>query len=194
MMKFNDLSSVLAFLKTRKSASAKTMGEPGPNGKELADILEMAVRVPDHGKLSPWRFIVFTGESRAKVGEKFGDVWRRNHPDHGEDTVDFQRKLFLRAPVIVAVISCAKQHPKIPIWEQQMSAAAVCFNLELTAQAGGFDVQWQTDWIAYDPAAKAEMGVRADEAVAGIIYIGTSTAALEDRPRPDAKTLTNYWS
>jgi nitroreductase len=194
MTELNNKSSLLAFLRSRKSASAKAMGDPGPDKDQLSAILDMAVRVPDHGKLSPWRFIVFRGEARSKVGEAFAAVWGKAHPGHGIDSLDFQRKLFARAPVVVAVVSAAKTHAKIPVWEQQMSAGAVCFNLELAAQAHGFDVQWQTDWVAYDHEAKSAMGVRDDEAIAGLIYIGTSSAALEDRPRPDASALTMYWS
>ncbi len=152
------------------------------------------MRVPDHGKLAPWRFIVFQGDARTKVGGAFADVWRKKNPGHGPEILNFQRTLFSRAPVVVAVVSAAKPHAKIPVWEQQMSAAAVCFNLELASIALGFDVQWQTDWVAYDDQAKIAMGVKADEAVAGLIYIGATSAPLEDRPRPDAAALTTYWS
>jgi nitroreductase len=194
MTQLNDKSSLLAFLRSRKSASAKAMTEPGPDQSQLSVILDMAVRVPDHGKLAPWRFIVFQGEAREKIGNAFAAAWGNVHPQHGADSLDFQRKLFARAPVVVAVVSTAKAHAKIPVWEQQMSAGAVCFNLELSAQALGFDVQWQTDWVAYDAHAKSAMGVHTDETIAGLIYIGTTSAALEDRPRPDAGALTTYWS
>jgi nitroreductase len=193
MTQLNDTSSLLNFLKTRKSASAKAMTAPGPDASQLQDILSIAVRVPDHGKLSPWRFVVFEGKARGQVGEKFGVRFASLHPDYPPDNVAFQKGLFARAPVVVAVVSTAAVHAKIPVWEQQMSAAAVCFNLVLAVQAHGFDAQWQSDWVAYDEGAKAAMGIAADEKVAGIIYIGTSAVALEDRPRPDAKALTTLW-
>ena len=192
-MMFNDRSSLLSFLKTRKSASAKAMGGQGPNAKQISEILEMAVRVPDHGKLAPWRFIVFEGAARGAIGEKFAAIWAAAHPDHGAEILGFQRGLFERAPLVIAVVSTATIHVKIPLWEQQMSAGVVGFNLELAAQALGFDVQWQTDWVAYDPAAKSAMGIGHQENVAGLIYIGQSTVALEDRPRPDAGQITTYW-
>lgn len=194
MSQFNDTSSLLAFLKTRKSASVKAMTGPGPNAGQLDDMLSLAVRVPDHGKLMPWRFISFSGDARAEVGKRFSARWGELHPDHGHESLDFQAKLFMRAPTVVAVVSKAAAHPKIPVWEQQMSAAAVCFNLILAAQAHGFDAQWQTDWVAYDAGAKSKMGIGSDEQVAGIIYIGTSAVALEDRPRPDAGSLHTIWS
>ncbi len=194
MTKLNDTSSLLAFLKSRKSASAKAMAGPGPDVSQLQDILSMAVRVPDHGKLSPWRFVVFEGDAQARVGEKFATRFEALHPDYPADSIAFQKTLFMRAPVVVAVVSTAAAHAKIPVWEQQLSAAAVCFNMVLASQAHGFDAQWQSDWVAYDDGAKAAMGITTDEQVAGIIYMGTSTVALEERPRPDAKALTTVWS
>jgi nitroreductase len=193
MTHLNDTSSVLAFLKSRKSASAKAMTGPGPTSEQLSEILEIAVRVPDHGKLSPWRLVLFEGEARAKVGEAFAQVWAKNSPEHGADTLTFQRGLFLRAPIVLAVVSTAAPHFKIPVWEQQMSAAAVCYNVVLAATAMGFAVQWQSDWVAYDVGAKAVMGIKDAEQVAGLIYIGQSTVVLEDRSRPDAAILLTRW-
>ncbi len=194
MTQFNDTSSLLDFLKTRKSASAKSMTGPGPDAAQLAEMLQLAVRVPDHGKLSPWRFVVFAEGARSAVGEKFRTRWQHLHPEHGSDSLDFQAGLFMRAPMVVAVVSTAAQHAKIPVWEQQLSAAAVSFNLVLAAQAFGFDAQWQTDWVAYDAGAKQAMGIAVDEQVAGLVYIGRSAVALEDRPRPDASALTTHWN
>jgi nitroreductase len=193
MTHLNDRSSLIAFLKTRKSASAKAMSGPGPDAVQLHDMLELAVRVPDHGKLAPWRFVLFVEGNRAKVGDRFAEHFSRLHPDYPSDAVNFQRQLFMRAPTVVAVVSTAQQHVKIPVWEQQLSAAAVCFNLVMAAQAHGFDAQWQTDWVAYDEGAKTIMGIKPEEKVAGLIYIGTSSAALEDRPRPNIETLVTRW-
>jgi nitroreductase len=194
MTHLNDTSSLLAFLKTRKSASAKAMGAPGPAAEQLDAMLALAVRVPDHGKLAPWRFVSFAGSARAAIGKKFAQRWSELHPDHGSDSLAFQAGLFLRAPVVVVVVSTAAEHAKIPVWEQQLSAAAVCFNLVLAAQAHGFDAQWQSDWIVYDERARASMGLSADERVAGVVYVGTSTVPLEDRPRPDIAALHTRWS
>lgn len=194
MTQFNDTSSLLAFLKTRKSASAKAMGGPGPSATQLHDILSLAVRVPDHGKLAPWRFISFSGEARAQIGEKFAARWKELHPDHGDDSLAFMRGFMLRAPVVVAVISKAAPHPKIPVWEQQMSAGALAFNLELAAQAHGFDATWITDWVAYDDAARTAIGIVGDEQLTGLIFIGKAAAPLEDRPRPDVDQLLTAWS
>ena len=192
-MNLNDSSSLLAFLKSRKSASVKAMGGDGPNPAQLVEILSIAVRVPDHGKLTPWRFVIFEGIARTQVGALFAKRWAELNPSHGDDTLLFHAGLFMRAPLVIAVVSTAAKHLKIPVWEQQMSAAAVCFNMEMAVLALGFDVQWQSDWVAYDEGAKASMGVRANENIAGLIYIGKSTVPLEDRPRPDVVKLTTHW-
>jgi nitroreductase len=192
-MTFNDTSSLLTFLKTRKSASAKAMGEPGPAPAVLDEILQLALRVPDHGKLAPWRFMVFEGAARAQVGAAFRARWAELNPTHGPEALDFHAGLFMRAPVVVVVVSTAQEHIKIPIWEQQLSAAALSFNVVLATQAHAFDAQWQTDWVAYDAKAKAAMGVGEKEKVAGIIYIGTSTLPLEDRPRPELASVLTRW-
>ena len=194
MIQFNDTSSLLAFLKTRKSASAKAMTGPGPDVAQLRDMLALAVRVPDHGKLAPWRFISFTGEARGQIGKRFAARWKELHPEHGPEILAFMEGFMLRAPTVVGVVSRAAEHPKIPVWEQQMSAAAVCFNLELAAQAHGFDATWITDWVAYDAGAKQAMGIAAAENLAGFIFIGKASAPLEDRPRPDVDQLLTAWS
>ena len=193
MPNLNDQSSVLNFLKTRKSGSAKAMGSPGPDPSHIAEILEIAVRVPDHGKLAPWRFVLFEGGQRAEIGKAFAERWKALHPDHGEESLAFQRGLFQRAPVVIAVVSTAAPHTKIPEWEQLLSSAAVCYNMVLAATALGFDAQWQTDWVAYDAQAREAMGLEAPERIAGFVYIGTTTMPLEERPRPDPLALLTRW-
>ena len=193
MTKLNDTSSIRALLASRKSASAKAMGEPGPTAAQLHEMLTAAVRVPDHGKLTPWRFILFEGDARAKFGDALRARWLELHPGHGAESLDFVGGLFLRAPVVVAVISAAAPHPKIPLWEQTLSSAAVCQTMLIAASALGVGCQWNTDWPAYDHGIARVMGLAPHEKVAGFIYMGTPTAALEDRPRPDPMTLLTRW-
>ena len=194
MTKLNDTSSILALLNTRKSASVKAMGEPGPTPEQLRQILTAAVRVPDHGKLTPWRFILFEGDARAQFGAAMQARWRVLHPEHGEDALAMARGLFLRAPMVVAVVSTAKPHPKIPEWEQLMSSAAVCQTMLLAATALGVGCQWNTDWIAYDPGMAKAMGLAPHEKITGFIYLGTAMSAYEDRPRPDPMSLVTRWA
>ena len=193
MQQFNDTSSVLSLLRTRKSASAKAMAAPGPTPQQLADILDLAVRVPDHGKLAPWRFILWEGEARGQFGDVMKARWSELHPEHGEQTLGFVHGLFLRAPTVLGVVSAAQEHPKIPLWEQQLSAAAVCMNILYAATAMGLGCQWNTDWVAYDAGIAQAMGLAANEKLAGLIYLGTPAAPLEDRPRPDAASFLTRW-
>ena len=193
MQQFNDTSSILALLKTRKSASAKAMGAPGPTAEQLAEILRVAVRVPDHGKLTPWRFILWEGNARADFGDVMKARWKALHPEHGEESLAFVRGLFLRAPTVLGVVSAPKESPKIPVWEQQLSAAAVCMNILYAATAMGLGCQWNSDWVVYDAEIAAAMGLQPHEKLAGLIYFGTPTAPLEDRPRPDPAALLTRW-
>ena len=190
----NDTSSVLSLLRTRKSASAKAMTEPGPSAAQLAEILSLATRVPDHGKLAPWRFILWEGEARRDFGAVMKRRWQELHPEHGPDSLAFVANLFMRAPTVLAVVSTAAEHPKIPVWEQQLSAGAVCMNVLTAATALGLGCQWNTDWVAYDEEIARAMGLAPQERIAGLIYLGTPSAPLEDRPRPAAQALLTRWS
>jgi len=193
MTRLNDTTSALSLLKTRKSASVKAMGEPGPTADQLRTILEIAVRVPDHGKLTPWRLVLFQGAAREKFGEIIKARWQKLNPQHGEETIAFQRNLFLRAPVVIAVVSKAGPHVKIPEWEQLLSAGALTQNMLLAAAALGVGAQWNTDWIAYDREIMTSMGLSEAEKIVGFVYFGTLQGALEDRPRPDPESLITRW-
>jgi nitroreductase len=193
MSALNDTRSVLDLLRTRKSASAKAMTGPGPSGAELEDIFRCAVRVPDHGKLAPWRFILWEGEARAQFGAALRKRWQALNPDHGPEALAFAENLFLRAPVVIGVVSAAAPHPKIPVWEQQLSAGAVCMNILYAATALGYACQWNTDWVAYDEGMAAVMDLKPHEKLAGLIYVGKAAAPLEDRPRPDPLALVTRW-
>ena len=193
MTSLNDTSSALSLLKTRKSASVKAMGEPGPTPEQLRTILEIAVRVPDHGKLTPWRLVLFQGAARQEFGEIIKARWQKLHPDHGAESLDFQAGLFLRAPVVLAVVSKAGPHVKIPEWEQLLSAGALTQNMLLAAAALGVGAQWNTDWIAYDREIMTAMGLSQSEKIVGFVYFGTPQAALEDRPRPEPESLITRW-
>ena len=189
----NDRSDPLTLLATRRSASVKAMTGPGPSPEQLTRLLQIAVRVPDHGKLAPWRFILFEGEARGRFGEVLAARWRELHPDHGEATVAQARGFFERAPAVLAVVSCAAPHVKIPEWEQVLSAGAVCQNILVAATAMGLGCQWNTDWCAYDEKTRAAMGLEVHENIAGFIYLGTPSEPATDRPRPDPAGLLTRW-
>jgi nitroreductase len=191
--RLNDRSDALSLLATRRSASVKAMGEPGPTPEQLAKLLHIGVRVPDHGKLTPWRFILFDGAARGQFGEVLAGRWRELHPDHGEATVALARGFFMRAPTVLAVVSRAAPHVKIPEWEQVLSAGALCQNILVAATAMGLGCQWNTDWCAYDVKILAAMGLDPHEKIAGFIYLGTPAEPITDRPRPDPESLLTRW-
>ena len=181
----------LDLLLSRRSGSAKAMKEPGPSKKQLADILKAGARAPDHGKLFPWRFLVIEGKSRGRAGDILAAVVKAE--GERDKQVEEERGRFLRAPVVVAVISAAREQHKIPVWEQELSAGAVCQNLLIAATASGFVAQWVTEWYAYHPVVKERLGLKAGERIAGFIYIGTAKEELEERPRPDMEKIVTVF-
>jgi nitroreductase len=178
-------------LRTRRSGSAKAMKEPGPSQAQLAEILQAGSRVPDHGKLFPWRFIVFEGEGRERAGDILAAVMEAEG-ERGKQ-VEEERGRFLRAPVVVGVISTARELHKIPVWEQELSAGAVCQNILVATTALGFVGNWLTEWYAYHPAVKEKLGLKAGERVAGFLYLGTAKDDLEERPRPDLSKIVTVF-
>lgn len=179
----------LDLLLTRRSGSAKAMQGPGPSKKQIEDILRAGARAPDHGKLFPWRFLVFEGKGRERMGDILAEVMEAQ----GERAkqVEEERNRFLRAPLVIGVISAAREQHKIPVWEQELSAGAVCQNLLIAATALGFVGNWLTEWYAYDPAVKEKMGLKPGERVAGFIYIGAAKDELEERPRPEMDKIVS---
>ena len=185
--------AVSEFLERRRSNSAKSMTEPGPEGEELDAILTTAARVPDHRKLAPWRFIVIRGEARERLGEVLRERSRQFFADKSDKVHAMDAGRFLRAPVVVAVVSspvdCAKGTPE---WEQVLSAGAVCLKMCMAAQARGYAANWLTEWYAYDVPFLRELGVGKHENVAGFIYMGTTTEAPGVRPRPLLSDIVSY--
>ena len=183
--------AAIALLLSRRSGSAKTMGGPGPSKEQLSQILQAGGRAPDHGKLFPWRLIVFEGKGR----EKFGAILAEVLEAEGErpQQIEEESRRFLRAPVVIGVISSAREMHKIPVWEQELSAGAVCQNILIATHALGFVGNWITEWYAYHPVVKEKLGLKPGERMAGFIYIGTATAPLEERPRPEMKKITSYF-
>jgi nitroreductase len=179
----NDIK-LIDYLAVRRSVPAFQMCEPGPSTAEIEQILTLAVRVPDHGKLAPWRFVVYRGEERARIGEALLEMALQKNPELSEEMIAVERSRFTRAPVVIGVISTAGPHVKIPEWEQLMSAGAVCLNLLMAANAHGFVSNWLTEWFAYDEKAHPLLGIRPGEKVAGFVHIGSTTFPVTERPRP----------
>ena len=175
-------------LLSRRSGSAKAMTGPGPSPEELQTILRAAARAPDHGKLFPWRCIVFEGEARARMGELLVQCLRETETVTPERAA-LEAGRFLRAPVVVGVVSRVREAIPIPEWEQQLSAGAVCQTMLIAAHALGYVANWITEWCAYHPLVLERLGLKPGERIAGFVYIGKSTVGLEERPRPDLEKI-----
>ncbi len=183
----------LKFLRKRRSHPSVTMSEPGPNEDELTDMLTIAARVPDHGKLNPWRFIVYRPEQARVIGDRLAEICERRNGPLDDEQRQKESTRFMRAPVVVGVVSTAAAHPKIPVWEQQLSAGAVCMNLVTAASAAGFVSQWLTEWYSFDQEAASFLGVAGSEKFSGFIHIGTPSQPPVERPRPDLSDLVREW-
>ena len=183
----NERTSVpdaIELLKLRRSVKPREMSGPGPTASELDTILTIGARVPYHGKLTPWRFIVFEGDARLKAGEAIAAVFKAANPQATDEQVAFERNRLARAPLVVAVVSRAAPHVKIPEWEQVLSSGAAAMNLVTAAHALGFAANWITEWYAYDRRVLDALGLAANEKIAGFVHIGLAAKPPEDRPRP----------
>jgi nitroreductase len=188
------MPDALQLLKTRRSVKPMELGGPGPTPAELYTLLTIAARVPDHGKLAPWRFIVFEGEQRLVAGERIAAIFCERHADATPDQIDFERKRLARAPLVVAVISRAGPHAKIPEWEQQLSAGAASMSLVIAAHAMGYAASWITEWYAYDRAVLDALGLGANERVAGFVHIGRPAKPPDERDRPKLGDIVSRYS
>jgi len=188
------MPEALDLLKTRRSVKPLELAEPGPSPAEVETILTIASRVPDHGKLTPWRFIVFEGGARLAAGEKIAAAFAAKHPEATADQIAFERNRLARAPLVIAVVSRAAEHKKIPEWEQVLSAGAAAMSLVFAAHALGYAANWITEWYAYDRRVLEVLGVGAQERVAGFIHIGSPARPPEDRPRPALESIVTRYS
>jgi nitroreductase len=185
----------LDLLLTRRSVKAGMLGEPGPTPAQLTIILTAAARVPDHKKLTPWRFVVFEGGARAAFGEALAAACATEEKEPPSAArLEIERTRLLRAPSVVAVISRITPNPGAPEWEQVLSCGAVGMNLCLAANALGFGTCWLTEWYAYSPAVRSALKLADNERVAGFIYIGTARERQDDRERPDLASITTRWA
>lgn len=179
----------IRLLRLRRSTPADSLGEPGPSADQLRTILEIGARVPDHRRVIPFRFILFEGDDRARFGEVLAAAFRENEPEAEETRIAYERGQFLRAPVVVAVVSSPDRDHRTPEWEQILTAGAVCQNMLIAACAQGFGVQWITEWYAYDCAVLEALGLGAHERIAGFVYIGTADENPLERARPKLDAL-----
>ena len=179
----------------RRSTPIKLMdpdGE-GPDEAVLENMLSAAMRVPDHRKLEPWRVIVIEGEDRTEIGKLLANRFKDLNPDASDESLEEERGRLLRAPICVTVVSSPDHEHKTPVWEQELSAGALCMNLLYAAQAAGFAASWISEWWAFDPEIDTALGLKKGERIAGHIFLGNATSELAERPRPDVQSKVTRW-
>lgn len=189
---FNDSSSPLALLKTRRSGKPRDLIAPAPSDDQMREILSIASRTPDHGKLFPWRFVIVRQDQRAALADLLERAYRSEKPDAGRQEIATMQEFATQAPALVVVISSPKRDSHIPLWEQELSAGAAAMNLLHAVHASGFAGGWLTGWPAYSDAVRDAFGA-AHEKIAGFVFIGTPGKALSERPRPEYDTVVSVW-
>jgi nitroreductase len=186
--------SVIDFLLTRNSAPIPDLKDPAPTDSEIETILTAASRVPDHGRLAPWRFILYRGDARAQVGEKLAELAESREGPLTEGRRNQELARFSRAPLVIGVISSPKENPKIPQWEMFLSGGAAAMNLVLAANALGYGTNWITNWYSDVEEGRAILGLAPHERVVGFVHIGSYEGTAPERPRPDVRTLYSDYS
>lgn len=186
------MNATLNLQRSRRSVPPARLTGPGPSREELEGWLGIAARVPDHGKLAPWRFLVIAGEARARIGEAIAAAHRADFPQADAARLELERTRLAQAPLVVGIVSRAAPHVKIPEWEQVLSAGAVCMNLILAANAAGYATAWLTEWYAYDRRILDALGLEPRERIAGFIHIGHAAEAPSDRSRPTLSEIVAW--
>lgn len=181
------------YLLTRRSVGPGFLRDPGPSAEELDTMLAIATRVPDHGKLTPWRLVVFAGDDRVEAGKRLADIALQNNPALDADSLEVERQRFLPMPLTIGVISAPQAHPKVPEFEQLLSAGNVAFNLVHAAFAMGYAASWVTRWYTFDAVAAQMLGAGPGERFVGFVHIGTPMVVPEDRHRPELDTVVRRW-
>lgn len=180
---------IIEFMLTRNSAPIQELREPAPTGDEIETMIRIASRVPDHGRLEPWRFILYRGQSRVEIGEKLAELAEKREGPLSEGRKAQEKARFARAPLVIGVISSPKENLKIPQWEMFLSGGAAAMNLVIAANALGYGANWITNWYSDTEEGRAILGLAPHESVVGFVHIGTFDGVAPERPRPDIDTL-----
>lgn len=190
---FNDRSSLLAHLTTRRSGKPRDMIEPGPNSQQLEAIIRLSLRTPDHGKLAPWRVIEIGSDQRGELSALLKKAWIAANPGAAKLDLSALDQFAHQAPTLLVLLSTPIT-AKIPVWEQQLAAGAAAMNLLHAAHAHGFVGSWITGWAAFDPMVKAAFGGGDPDQIVGYFFLGTPALALEERPRPNYDSVVSRWN
>ena len=187
----NDRSSLLAYLSTRRSGKPRDLAAPGPSIDQMREMVRIAARTPDHGKLAPWRFVIVPDDKREALATLLADSYRAEKPEAGRLEIEAMLQFARQAPAVIVILSSPKQS-KIPLWEQELSVGAASMNLLHAAHAMGFAGGWLTGWPAYSEVVRDAFG-SAEEKIAGFVFLGTPGRELEERPRPELDDVVSLW-
>jgi len=190
---FNDTSSLSAYLRSRRSGKPRDLAGPGPSLDQLREMVGIAARTPDHGKLAPWRFVIVPDDKREALAALISDAYRAEKPEAGRLEIEAMVQFAHQAPALIVVLSAPRKESKIPLWEQELSAGAACMNLLHAAHAQGFAGGWLTTWPAFNDTVRDAFG-GPDEKIAGFVFIGTPSKDLEERPRPALDDILTVWT
>ncbi|MGL3822548.1 nitroreductase family protein [Sphingopyxis sp. R3-92] len=190
---FNDRSTLLAHLATRRSGKARDMIAPGPDATQLREIIALSLRTPDHGKLAPWRIVTVGGDQRDALAALLKRAWVKANPGAAGMDLSALEQFARQAPTLLVLLSTPVQGSKVPVWEQQMSAGAVGMNLLHAAHAHGFVGSWLTGWAAYSREVAAAFGAGEGDTIVGYFFIGTASRDLDERPRPEYDEVVRSW-
>ena len=182
-------SPIIDLLLSRNSAPIPELRDPAPSDAEIETMLSIATRVPDHGRLAPWRFILYRGDARHEIGAKLADLAEKREGPLAEGRRNQELTRFSRAPLVIGVISSPKENPKIPQWEMFLSGGAAAMNLVIAANALGYGTNWITNWYSGVEEGRALLGLAPHERVVGFVHIGSYDGPAPERPRPDVSTL-----
>ena len=188
------MNNLINFLKTRRSTTAKNMISGHIKESDLNDILACGIRVPDHGALNPWSLTVISDKARSRIGEEIlVPEYILNYPEATKEEINFEKNRFLRASAVIAVLFKPVSHPKIPLWEMELSTGAVCANILVAAQSLGYAAQWLTEWYSYnDKMIMAVGGKPETDKLAGFIYIGDKEKEPIERRRPKSEKVIKF--
>jgi len=190
---FNDASSPLSLLATRRSGKPRDLVAPGPDADQLNAMIAIAARTPDHGKLAPWRFVIVPADQRDRLAEVITTAYRTERPEAARLEIESLEQFAHQAPALVVALSSPRTESHIPLWEQELSAGAACMNLLHAAHAMGFAAGWLTGWSAYNESVRDAFGA-APERIVGFVFIGSPAKQLEERPRPDLSKIISVWN
>lgn len=188
----NDPTTPLSLLSTRRSGKPRDLIAPGPDAAQLAQMLTIAARTPDHGKIAPWRFVTVAADQRDALARLITDAYRAERPQAARLEIEALDQFAHQAPTLVVVLSSPRTDSHIPLWEQELSAGAAAMNLLHAAQAMGFAAGWLTGWPAFSDTVRDAFGAAPDR-IAGFLFIGTPAKPLDERPRPDLATVVRAW-